>query len=85
MASFTVTSPKELDSTKITIQDTSPDFLHSTKSFSASSPGSQTFTATALIQSQNYATGATLTLAQPEEMVNIELRPTIGQIYPRMV
>lgn len=83
MASFSVTAPKSIDATGIAIQDTSPDFSRAAKTFNATSPAGNSFTATALIQSTNFATGIPLPVSQPTEFADVVIRPGIGQVYPR--
>ena len=85
MASFPITAPTALDDVKITVQDDSPEFTRTAANFGVSSPGTKEFADTALINSGNFTTRNSLVLAKPNKMVNILLRPTVGQIYPRTV
>lgn len=85
MASFTITAPLALDDVKTVVQDDSPDFSRTTRTFDASSPEAQSFVATTIVDYVNYSTGITLPMGQPNKMVNISVRPSTGQVYPRTI
>lgn len=85
MASFNIAAPLSLNEVKMAVQDDSPERSRTARDFDTTSPGTYLFTATEQIQSSNYTAGTTLPLAQPYEMVNIVIRPNVGQVYPRSV